>query len=270
MFKNLRLVRPLAVLDLETTGTDAQKDRIVEISILKVLPNDHAEHCTRRVNPGMLIPPVATAIHGITTEDVAGEPRFNELAPALLGFLDCCDLCGFNIKRFDLRMLYAEFSRAGLSMSLAGRAVIDPLEIFHTYEPRDLAAAVRLYCGHAHDQHHAARTDVLATARVLDAMIARYPDLPCSVPELFERFKDQNAVDVAGCFSRVTDEVRFRFGKFRGQPLDEIAQSNPDYLEWMLTQDFFADVKTLVRDALRKRRPQGPGTGQRRHLARSL
>jgi DNA polymerase-3 subunit epsilon len=254
MFKNLTLERSLAIFDLETTGTDPQVDRIVEISVLKVSPEGKGEHRTRRLNPGLPIPAEATAVHGITDADVAHEPRFEQVAAGLLAFLDGCDLCGFNVKRFDLRMLYVEFGRAGLRLPLEGRALVDPLEIFHAYERRDLAAAVRFYCSREHIDAHGAAADVLATAEVLDAMVLRYADLPRSVPALHIHFNDPRSVDSAGCFLRVQGEIRFAFGKYRGQPLAAVVRTKPDYLEWMLTQNFFDDTKAVVKAALSQSR----------------
>jgi DNA polymerase-3 subunit epsilon len=251
MFQNLALEKPLAILDLETTGTDYRTDRIVEVSVLKVLPDGRAQHRTRRLNPGVPIPAAATAVHGITDTDVAGEPRFEQLADALLGFLGGCDLCGFNLKRFDLRMLYSEFRRAGRNLILEGRAIIDAMEIFHRYEPRDLAAAVRTYLGREHEGGHSAASDVLATAQVLDAMVTRYPDLPRSIAGLHEDFTDPERLGSDGFFRRVEGEVRFVKGKHRGEPLAAVAAARPDYLEWMLAQDFFDDTKVVVRVALR-------------------
>ncbi len=135
-FKNIALEKPLAVLDLETTGTDPQKDRIVEVGVLKVWPDGRQEHHAWRVNPGIPIPVEASAIHRITDANVAGVRRFEQLADELLGILDGCDLCGFNLKRFDLRMLYVEFGRVGRTLPLENRAVIDAMEIFHRYDPR--------------------------------------------------------------------------------------------------------------------------------------
>jgi DNA polymerase-3 subunit epsilon len=255
MFKHLVLHKPLAILDLETTGTDTQNDRIVEIGILKVLPHGAQECRNHRVNPGVPIPPAATAIHGIADADVAQEPRFAQLAADLHSFLDGCDLCGFNLKRFDLRVLYVEFNRAGQPLSLEGRAILDPMEIYHAREPRDLAAAVRFYCGREHEDAHAASADALATAEVLDAMLVRYADLPRTVAGLNQHLKNPNAVDAAGNFVRVEGEIRFAFGKYRGRRLDAIAREKPDYLQWMLTQDFFDDTKALVNNALHPSRP---------------
>ena len=258
MLKNIALERPLAVIDLETTGADVKMDRIVEISILKIRPDAERIHRTRRLNPGRPIPPEATAVHGITNADVAGEPRFEQVADTLLAFLDGCDFCGFNLKRFDLRMLYGEVSRAGRRLVLEGRAIIDPMEIFHRQEPRNLAAAVRTYLGREHEGGHSAAGDVLATAQVLDAMMARYPELPRSVAGLHQHFVDADRIDSDGFFRRVEGEVRFLKGKHRGSPLASVATSDPGYLEWMLAQDFFEDTKTVIRDALAPARSARP------------
>jgi DNA polymerase-3 subunit epsilon len=250
MFHYLSLNRPLAVLDLETTGVDPQTDRIVEVSVLKVLPDGDRQHRTCRVNPGIPIPAAATAVHGITDADVAGEPSFGQVAAALEEFLRGCDLCGFNIKRFDLPLLYAEFRRAGVPFVLEGRALVDPQEIYHHFERRDLTSAVRFYLGRAHHGAHSAAADVLATAEVLDAMLGRYAELPRSAEDLHVHFKDPKAVDSNGKFIRVNDEIRFAFGKHKGQPLAVVARESPDYLRWILSGDFFSDTKDLVRQAL--------------------
>jgi len=147
MLRNIQLDRPLAVIDLETTGTDPKLDRIIEISALKLLPDDGHDHRTRRVNPGVPIPPEATAVHGISDDDVADCPAFRAIAPGLARFLDGCDLAGFNILNFDLRLLAAEFNRVGLVFPVAGRRIIDACRIFHQREPRDLTAAMKFYCG---------------------------------------------------------------------------------------------------------------------------
>jgi DNA polymerase-3 subunit epsilon len=252
MFRNLCLTRPLVVLDLETTGTDTQTARIVEVSVLRFDPPGGRQHITRRVNPGMPIPPEATAVHGISDADVKDEPSFVDVAAELAALLDGCDLCGFNILRFDLKVLYQEFRRAGILLPLIGRGFIDPLQIYHARERRDLAAAVRFYLGREHEDGHSAAADVLATAEVLDAMLARYTDLPRSVGDLHQHLKDPHAVDTSGCFTRVEGQIRFAFGKHRGQPLDTVACEQPGYLRWMLDQDFFEDTKAVVRRALKR------------------
>jgi DNA polymerase-3 subunit epsilon len=250
MVNLLNLSRPFAVIDLETTGTDVRTARVVEISVLRMEPSAAKKQRTQRLNPGIPIPPDATAVHGISDDDVAGEPTFAQVAGKLAHFLDGCDLCWFNLKRFDLRVLYCEFQRAGVAFDLEGRAVIDPIEMFHQLEPRHLAAAVRFYLGRDHDGAHGAAADVTATAEVLDAMLVRYPDLPRTPAELHQRFQDPSAVDSDGFFNRIEGEVRFKKGKYRGQPLSAVARRDSGYLQWMLGQDFFDDTKAVVSAAL--------------------
>lgn len=254
MFTTLTLTRPLIALDLETTGLDPQRDRIVEVCLLKFQPDGSRDRLLARIDPGMPIPAAASAIHGITDADVVGMPSFADLAEQVLGFLDGCDLCGFNIKRFDLQVLYAECTRCGRTLPLEDRAILDTMEIFHRQEPRDLVAAVRFYLGREHGQKHSAFGDSLAAAEVLEAMVRRYGELPRSVAELHSHFKDPGTLDSGGKFVEVQGEIRFAFGKYRGQPLTVIAATKPDYLEWMLTQTFFADTKKIVEEALARAR----------------
>ncbi len=249
VFKNLLLNRPLAVIDLETTGTDPKTDRIVEIAVLRFFPDGSRDDRCRRVNPGVPIPEAATAIHGITDADVKDKPTFEILVPGLVRFLDGCDLCGFNLKRFDLRVLIAEFDRAGHRFPWQGRKIVDPLEIFHDRERRDLAAAVRFYCGREHEGAHGASADAQATLDILDAMLDRYPDLPRSVDELHDTLRDERAADLDGKFIMIDGQVTFNFGKFKGRHLDQVAQESPDYIEWILGQSFLEDTKELVMEA---------------------
>jgi DNA polymerase III subunit epsilon len=254
MLKNLILDRPLAILDLETTGTDPQADRVVEISILKLASGDEPDHRTKRVNPGIPIPAAATDIHHIRDEDVAHLPPFRAIAQAILVFLDGCDLCGYNLRRFDLRLLSNEYQRAGLTFPIAGRRLIDPCRIFHQKEPRDLSAALRFYCSREHDGAHGAAADVLATLAVLDGQLERYEDLPRTVAQLYEHLRDPNAVDLGDMFARRPDgSIEFAKGKYKGQLLADIAGTKPDYLEWMLRSDFYDDTKAVVSDALAHR-----------------
>ena len=251
MLRNIRRDRPLAVLDLETTGTDPKLDRIVEVSILRLRPDGGHDHRTRRVNPGVPIPPAATAIHGIGDGDVADSPPFRAIAPGLARFLNGCDLAGFNILNFDLRLLAAEFSRVGLAFPVAGRKVIDACRIYHRREPRDLTAACRFYCGLDHEGAHGAAADVLAAAAVLDAQVACYDDLPRTVEGLYAHCHDADAIDLSGIFGRGEDGVIvFLRGKYRGRSLDDIASVKPDYLEWMAREDLHEDTKVIATEAL--------------------
>ena len=252
MFENIALDRPLAVLDLETTGTDTSEDRIVEICVLKVFPDNSNSIRTARINPGRPIPAAATAVHGITDEDVAGKPRFARVAASLAAHLEGCDLCGFNLLRFDVKVLVAEFRRAGVPFALDGRRFLDPCVIFHSREKRDLAAAVLHYCGREHDGAHRAEADVLAAAAVLDAQVLRYEDLPRTAAGLHDSCRDPAAVDFEGKFIRRADGlVVFNFSpKHKGRPVDEVAASHPGFLRWMIAQDFLDDAKAIAEEAL--------------------
>lgn len=256
MLKHIRLERPLVVLDLETTGKRVQADRIVEISTIKLLPDGTTHTRTRRLNPGVTIPPEATAVHGITDADVADEKSFIQVARSLVTYLEGCDLCGFNLWKFDLKMLVAEFKRAGVLFSTEGRHILDPMRIFHRREPRDLTAALRFYCGKEHDGAHGAEADVLAALLVLDGKAERYEDLPRSVPELHREMGYPDIVDPDGKFVRREDGVIvFAFSDHAGKPLDEVARMDPGFLEWMLKKDFSNEAKAVVREALESKEP---------------
>jgi DNA polymerase-3 subunit epsilon len=247
----LVLDRPLVVMDFETTGIDTREARIVEFCFLRIGPGGRQVTWASLVNPTIPIPPEATAIHGITNDDVAIHPTFAQRAAEVLEFLSGCDLAGFNIRSYDLRVLLAELARAGHTLDLAGLRLVDALSIYHKREPRNLTAAVRLYCGRDHAEAHGALGDVRATLEVLAAQLARYPDLPRSVGELHTMFAPEGALDLEGRFRRGPDgEARFTFGKYMGESLALIARDKPDYLRWMLGQDFLPDTKAIIRSAL--------------------
>lgn len=174
---------------------------------------------------------------------MAAEPTFQEIADSLLKFLGGSDVCGFNLKRFDLPLLRREFARAGHSFDLNGRAIIDVMELYHRLEPRDLRAAVRFYLGREHQAGHSSLADALAAAEVLGAMVGRYPGLPRDVPGLHGLFDDGEAVDADGFFRRVESEVRFARGRHRGEPLAAVALTSPGYLGQMPGQDLFDDTR---------------------------
>lgn len=257
---SLPLRRPLAVLDIEATGTSPFHDRIVEIAVLRLEPGGGSELRCKRVNPGMPIPPEATRVHGITDADVADEPGFARIARALSAFVGDSDLAGFGIARFDVPLLQAEFQRAGVEFSLQGRAMIDAMAIFHQKEPRTLAAALDFYCGHPHPKPHASRDDVLAAVEVLEAQLARYDDLPREVEEL-HRFCNPSAgdrIDSEGKFSWADGVAIVSFGKHRGTPLSRLASEAPEYLRWIRDGEFSQEVKDIVRGALEGKFPEPP------------
>jgi DNA polymerase-3 subunit epsilon len=237
-FRHLRLERPLAVLDLETTGSDPRAHRIVEIALLKFAPNAPTRRFHSLVHPGGPIPRAATQVHGLTDHDVADAPDFRALAPGLLGILSGCDLAGFNLRRFDLPFLDAAFTRAGFRFPRAGRAVIDALHIYHRHEPRDLTAAARHYLGQEHDHAHQALADAEATAAILDAQVGMDDALPTTPAKLHRALID---VDVAGRFRTEGGAIVFTSGKYLGRTLAEVARHDPGYLRGMMTQDCFDD-----------------------------
>jgi DNA polymerase-3 subunit epsilon len=250
---NLTLARPLAFFDLETTGTDPSRDKIVEIAVVRVDPGGGRETRTRRINPERPIPPDATAIHGIRDEDVKDEPAFRQVARGLLDLLADADLAGFNVHRFDVPLLDREFRDCGMDLALSGRRIVDAMTIFHRKEPRDLSAAVRFFLGREHMGAHGAEADVLASLDVLEAQLARYPDLPRSVEALnaWAYPVPAGAVDRTGKFVLKEGEIVFAFGKQRGKALREVARAQRDYLEWILKQDFPEDARQIVAKALR-------------------
>jgi DNA polymerase-3 subunit epsilon len=247
------LDRPLAFFDLETTGLNPRVDRIVELAIVRVTPDGEVMERARRFNPGVPIPPEASAVHGITDADVAGEPAFPQTAKSLLELLDPCDLAGFNIRRFDLPILIAEFRRAGLRFDVSGRRIVDIQAIFHREERRDLSAAARFYLGREHEEAHSAISDTRTSAAVLLAQIERYGHLPRTLAGL-HGYCDELApfeTELDRWFLETEAGHVFRRGRHRGRPLLEVAQQERDYLDWMLgAEDMDEEVLALVRNAL--------------------
>ncbi len=253
---NLQLKRPIVVFDLETTGTNITQDRIVEISMIKVLP-DGKEPIkeTRRVNPGMPIPAEATAVHHITNEDVKDCRTFNEQAKEIAKFFEGCDIAGFNSNKFDLPLLSEEFSRAGIWFDFTKHRFIDVQTIFHKKEQRTLVAAYKFYCDKDLTNAHSAMADTAATLEVLEAQLERYPDLPCDVEGL-AAFSSQNRnVDLMGrlVYNEKGEEV-INFGKYKGRIAEEVLRTDPGYFSWILGGDFPQDTKNcFTRIKMRKR-----------------
>lgn len=250
----LALDRPVVFLDMETTGLDIGSDRIIELAIIRLSPNGDVTEKVRRFNPGVPIPAEATAVHGITDEDVAGERPFASRARSLLRLLKPCDLVGFNLRRFDLPMLLSEFSRAGLSLDVDGRRIIDVQMIFHREEPRDLAAAVRFYLDRELEDAHSALADIRATAAVLSAQLEHYPHLPKDLQglDLYCNEIRPFETEVDRWFHTDDDGTRiFRRGKHKDRTLEDVARTEPDYLHWMLSaEDMDVAVLKIVRGAL--------------------
>ena len=248
------LDRPLVFLDLETTGLSPSHDRIVELAIIKVAPRGDVLERVRRFNPGTPIPAEATAIHGITAEDVLDEAAFSQCARSLALLLEGCDLAGFNVRRFDLPMLMAEFRRSEVPFDVRGRRIIDVQAIFHREERRDLSAAARFYLGREHPEAHSALGDIRTSAAVLSAQLERYAHLPRDLDGLHgycDEFLPLES-ELERWFKQTPDgHLVFRRGRHRGRSLPDIATHEPDYLSWMLgAGDMDDEVLRVVRDAL--------------------
>ena len=248
------LDRPLAFFDLETTGLKVGTDRIIEMALIRLSPGGDVFERVRRFNPGIPIEPEATAVHGISDADVAQEPSFASVARSLAEVLDPCDLAGFNVRRFDLPMLLAEFRRAGVAFPIRGRQVVDVQMIFHREEPRDLSAAARFYLGRELEDAHSALADIRATAAVLGAQLQRYGHLPRDLDGL-NAYCDEIRpfeTEVDRWFKAASDgSLLLRRGKHAERSLAEVAATAPDYLQWMLRlEDLDEEVKSLVHRAL--------------------
>jgi DNA polymerase-3 subunit epsilon len=249
------LDRPLVFFDLETTGLSTVSDRIVELAIIRISPQGDVLERVRRFNPGIPISPEAVAVHGITNEAVASEPPFSARARSLAELLEPCDLAGFNIRRFDLPILLAEFKRAGIAFSVQGRRLIDSQVIFHREEPRDLSAAARFYLERDHEEAHTALGDIRTTAAVLSAQLKRYEALPRDLDGLHAYCDEARPfeTELDRWFTSGEGGLIFRRGKHTGMALAEVAKTAPDYLRWMLgAEDMDDAVLQAVRDCLAK------------------
>lgn len=253
--KNLNLDRPLAFFDLETTGTDVGRDRIVQIAIIRVEPNGQRRTFETLVNPECPIPPEATAIHGISDADVREQPTFAQIRQEVEEYLTGADLAGYNSIRFDQPLLQNELKRTGSALDLADARHLDAMIIFHKMERRDLSAAYRFYCDQELEGAHSALADTSATLEILDAQVARYDEVPSTTQELHDfcnadqkRYVDRDRKLIWND----KGEPEFTFGKLRGMTLRAVV-ADPDgrgYLEWILKKDFSEDLKEICRDAL--------------------
>ncbi|MDL2265241.1 3'-5' exonuclease [Parabacteroides sp. OttesenSCG-928-G07] len=243
----LNLRNPLIFFDLETTGINIVKDRIVEISYVKVSPNGKEESKTFLVNPGIPIPPESTAIHGISDEDVKDCPTFKEIAKTLATQIEGCDLAGYNSNRFDIPMLVEEFLRAEVDIDLNKRKFIDVQTIFHKMEQRTLSAAYKFYCGKDLENAHSAEADTIATYEILKAQLDRYPELENDINYLSKFSSFTNNVDFAGrmIYNEDGKEV-INFGKYKGQLVDEVLKKDPAYYGWVMNGDFPLNTKKIL------------------------
>ncbi|UAB84017.1 3'-5' exonuclease [Zunongwangia sp. SCSIO 43204] len=250
----LKLTKPICFFDLETTGTNLAKDRIVEIAILKVYPNGNKESRTWLVNPEMEIPKEVIAIHGISNEKVANEPTFKELSKQIYDMIKGCDLGGYNSNRFDIPLLAEELLRADIDFDMKNMLAVDVQTIFHKKEQRTLAAALKFYCGKDLIDAHSAAADTEATYEVLKSQLDKYEDLENDIKWLSQYSARKNFADFAGfiSFNKKGQEV-FSFGKYRGKLVEEVLEKEPGYFGWLQNADFpLYTKKVLTAIKLRK------------------
>jgi DNA polymerase III subunit epsilon len=243
----LTLKRPLVFFDLETTGTDIARDRIVQIAVLKLHPDGEEEIRTRLINPGIPIPPSATAVHHITDEAVAEEPKFRDIAKGLSDLFRGADIGGFNSNRFDIPILVEEFGRCSIAFPEQHALLVDVQVIYHRKEERTLAAAYRFYCGKNLEDAHNAEADVKATLEVFTQQLEQYDDIGSTMEELHRYSNSDTIVDYGRKLMRnEKGEIVYAFGKNRGKRVLD----DPGYAEWMLTGDFAESTKNVLRRLL--------------------
>ena len=244
----LNLKNPLVFFDLETTGTNINSDRIVEICYLKVFPNGNEESKTLRINPEMHIPEASSAIHGIYDADVVDCPTFKDVAKMIAADIEGCDLAGFNSNRFDIPLLAEEFLRVGVDIDMMKRKFVDVQVIFHKMEQRTLGAAYKFYCDKNLEDAHTAEADTRATYEVLKAQLDRYPEvLENDVKFLAEYSSYNKNVDFAGRIVYNEEGVEvFNFGKYKGMPVAEILKKDSGYFGWLMQGDFTLNTKNVL------------------------
>ena len=248
----LQLIRPLAIIDLETTGINLGSDRIVEIAIVKIMQDGKKIVKRKLINPEMPIPQGSTDIHGITNEMIKDAPTFRQVANELKQFLDNCDLAGYNSNRFDIPMLVEEFLRVGMEFEGKGRKLLDVQKIFHMMEQRTLSAAYRFYCNKELEGAHGAEADASATWEVLEAQVVKYPQLGTNIETILKCIGEEPVVDFARRFTLENGVEVFNFGKHKGRSVAEILKAEPQYYDWMMKGDFPLHTKQKLTEILNK------------------
>lgn len=244
---DLNLKNPIIFFDLETTGVNITRDKIVEISYIKIFPNGVEEEKTLRVNPGCHIPEEATAVHHITDDDVKDAPLFKDIAKNLSKVFEGCDIAGFNSNRFDIPLLAEEFLNAGVVIDLSKRKFVDVQTIFHKMEQRTLVAAYKFYCNKDLTEAHSACADTRATYEVLKAQLDRYSELKNDIDYLSDFSSQKKNVDLMGrvVYNDKQQEV-FNFGKYKGVPVEEVFRKDLGYYAWIMQGDFSQDTKRVL------------------------
>ncbi|WP_315816357.1 3'-5' exonuclease [Paraflavitalea speifideaquila] len=234
----LQLSRPLAIIDLETTGINLSTDRIVEIAIVRIQPDGSKLVKRKLLNPEIPISVVSSDLHGITNEIVKDAPTFKQAGNEIKQFLDNCDLAGYNSNRFDIPMLAEEFLRVGLDFDFKGRRLVDVQKVFHLMEQRTLSAAYKFYCNKNLEGAHGAEADATATWEVLVAQVDKYPQLGNTVESILKVIGEDNTVDFARRMVLENGVEVFNFGKHKGRAVADVLKSEPQYYDWMMKGDF--------------------------------
>lgn len=245
----LQLRRPLAVFDIESTGIDYVKDRIIDICIVRLNADGSREVRNYRLNPTIPIPAEASMVHGIYDEDVVTAPTFKEKAQEIFEFLDPCDLAGFNSNKFDVPLLLEEFIRCECNLNLDTRALVDVHRIYTHFEKRTLEAAYKFYCNKNLDNAHNAEADTVATLEVLLAQMDRYDELRgADIRALHDLSNEERIIDSGRRFVYMNDRPVFNFGKYKGRYVEDVLRTDPGYYNWMLDGDFAMHTKQKLKD----------------------
>ena len=248
----LQLDKAICFIDLETTGINVSTDRIVELAIVKIMPDASKQIKRKLVNPEMLIPKAATEVHGITDEMVHQAPTFKQIANEVKQFIEGADLAGYNSNRFDIPMLNEEFLRAGLSVNLENRKLLDVQKVFHMMEQRTLSAAYKFYCNKNLEDAHSAEADASATWEILEAQLEKYPVLGNSVESVVKFTGEDHIIDFARRFIYENGVEVFNFGKHKGKPVSQVLKEEPQYYDWMMKGDFALHTKQKLTEMLNK------------------
>ena len=249
---NLQLSKPIAFIDLETTGISITNDRIIEIAIVKIAADGTRLVKRKLINPGMPIPAGSTAVHGITDEMVKDAPSFKQVANECKQFMDHCDIGGYNSNRFDIPMLIEEFLRAGIEFSTEGRKFVDVQKIFHKMEERTLSAAYKFYCQKILEGAHSAEADAQATYEILEAQVTRYPQMGVTVDSIVQFTGEDEMVDFARRFIKENGIEIFNFGKHKGKTVEKVLKEEPQYYDWMMKGDFAMNTKQKLTEILNR------------------
>jgi len=239
----LSLKKPLAFIDLEATGINLGSDKIVEIAIVRILPDNTRLVKRKLINPEIPIPQVVTDIHGLTNEMLKDAPVFKQVANEIKQFLDNCDLGGYNSNRFDIPLLMEEFLRAGIDFDMKGRRLLDVQRIYHMMEQRTLTAAYKFYCEKNLEGAHGAEADVVATFEVLEAQLKKYEHLGNTIDSILKFTGEEMIIDFARRFIMENGVELFNFGKYKGRVVSEVLKSEPQYYDWMMKGDFTLHTK---------------------------